>query len=182
MGESVKIDQKSLKNSSEGRKQEKIVEGANDQPNQSVDDIRENKDIAAVSYMWILSIVIFSFRKDSAFVQFHARQGSILFVFSIVFWIIPFIGRILEIFVVAGMIMGFIYAVQGQYTKIPLVSDLASGKFQNVFNFFQNVWNYAMNLFKRFYRKEKRFEFPEIEKLRSNEQTEKKHDSLKKDV
>ncbi|MBI2463954.1 hypothetical protein HYV57_03275 [Candidatus Peregrinibacteria bacterium] len=147
-----------------------------------IDDIRENKDIAAVSYIWILSIIIFSFRKDSAFVQFHSRQGSVLFVFSVIFWMIPFIGRILEIFVVAGMIMGFIYAAQGQYAKIPLVSDLASGKFQHVFNFFQNVWNYAMNLFKRIYRKEKRFEFPEIEKLRSQDQTEKNSRSGKKDA
>lgn len=89
------------------------------------DDIQVNKDIAAFSYIWIFSVIILWSRKDSQFIQFHAKQAFVLFIFSIIFYLIPIPKfHYMNVFVVAGMITGFINANMGQYYEMPLVSDL----------------------------------------------------------
>jgi uncharacterized membrane protein len=90
-------------------------------------DIRMNKDIAAFSYVWIMSVLIFITRRDSKFIQYHAKQGMILFVISILFGLIPFIGQYLVLLAVAGMLLGFINAAQGNYADVPLAGDLSKG-------------------------------------------------------
>ncbi len=91
-------------------------------------DVRENKDIAAVSYLWFLSIVIYLARKDSPFVQYHAKQGMVLFLISIPLWFIPVIGHLLEFLVLAGMVMGFLNAFQGQWADVPFIGGIAKGE------------------------------------------------------
>lgn len=86
-------------------------------------DIRENKELAAVSYAWAMSIIIFFARKESKFVRFHARQAILLFILSIIFWFIPYIGRFLELFVAGFMVMGFINAFKGSYFRLPLLDS-----------------------------------------------------------
>ncbi len=91
-------------------------------------DIRMNKDVAAFSYVWIMSVVIFASRKDSKFIQYHSRQAVILFLASIVAALVPFIGKYLVMLIVAGMLLGFINAAQGHYADVPFAGDLAKGK------------------------------------------------------
>jgi len=91
-------------------------------------DIRMNKDVAAFSYVWIMSVVIFASRRDSKFVQYHSKQGIVLFIASIVAAIIPFVGKYLVMLVVAGMLLGFVNAAQGHFADVPLAGDLAKGK------------------------------------------------------
>lgn len=88
--------------------------------------------IAAVSYLWILSIIILIVKKDDDYVTFHARQGTVLFGVSVILWIIgiplffllPLIGLInLVIFV--AIVIGFIQAISGKRYKMPVVGDLA---------------------------------------------------------
>ena len=90
-------------------------------------DIEKNKDIAAMSYIWILSVVVLYARRDSPFAQYHARQGLWLFVISIPLWLVPGIGHLLELFVLAGMIIGFINAAQGKEHDVPIIGQLAKG-------------------------------------------------------
>lgn len=90
-------------------------------------DIEKNKDVAAMSYLWILSIVVLYARKDSPFIQYHAKQGMWLFLVSIPVWIIPGIGHYLEFIVLAGMIIGFLNAAQGKFHDVPVVGKLAKG-------------------------------------------------------
>lgn len=90
-------------------------------------DIEKNKDVAAMSYIWILSVVVLFARRDSPFAQYHARQGLWLFVISIPLWLIPGIGHLLELIVLAGMIIGFINAAQGREHDVPIVGQLAKG-------------------------------------------------------
>ena len=90
-------------------------------------DIEQNKDVAAMSYLWILSVVVLYARRDSPFIQYHARQGLWLFLVSIPVWIIPGIGHYLEFFVLAGMIIGFLNAAQGRSHDVPVVGQLAKG-------------------------------------------------------
>jgi len=90
-------------------------------------DIRINKDIAAFSYLWIMSVVIYMTRKESKFVRYHAKQGIVLFLLSIPISLIPFLGKIGLFFIVAAMLLGFVHAAQGQYADVPVVGDLAKG-------------------------------------------------------
>ena len=80
--------------------------------------------MAALSYVWIISIVMMIVKKDDKFVVFHAKQGLILFIASFV-GVIPFIGWAIWIVVVIMDIIGFIKALSGEKYKIPVVGDIA---------------------------------------------------------
>ncbi len=101
-------------------------------PAKPLDDVEENKDIAALSYAWILSLVVFFTRRDSPFVRFHAKQGVVLFVLSIAFWMVPFAGRFLELAVLALCALGFINAAQGKWKDLPLIGAAARGDWKAV--------------------------------------------------
>lgn len=94
---------------------------------EQVEDVEKNKDVAAASYLWILSLVVLYKRRDSPFVQHHAKQAVWLFVLSILLWMIPGVGHLLEFFVLAGMIIGFLSAAQGRSHDLPLIGALAKG-------------------------------------------------------
>jgi uncharacterized membrane protein len=92
----------------------------------------DNNLIAAVSYLWILSIVILLVKKDSDYVTFHARQGVVLFaasvIISIVSFIVPFLFLItwlLQLIIFVAVVVGFIQALGGKRYKMPVVGDLA---------------------------------------------------------
>lgn len=96
-------------------------------PAKPFDDVEENKDIAALGYVWILSIVVFFTRKNSPFVRFHAKQGIVLFILSVAFWMVPMVGRLLELVVLALCALGFINAAQGKRKDLPLIGAFARG-------------------------------------------------------
>ena len=81
--------------------------------------------MAALSYVWILSVVMLIVKKDDEFVKFHAKQGLILFIISFV-GVIPVIGWFIWLVVVVLDIVGFIKALSGEHYKVPVVGDLAS--------------------------------------------------------
>ena len=91
-------------------------------------DVQENKDLAAFSYLWVMSVFVYLAKKDSAFVRFHALQGMTLFALSIVVWFVPLLGRLLELIILALAVIGFIGAVQGQWKELPVIGSLAHGK------------------------------------------------------
>ncbi|MBI5037663.1 MAG: DUF4870 domain-containing protein [Candidatus Kerfeldbacteria bacterium] len=80
--------------------------------------------MAALSYVWILSIVMLIIKKDDEFVKYHAKQGLILFILSFV-GVIPVIGWFVWLAVVILDIIGFIKALSGERYKVPVVGDLA---------------------------------------------------------
>ncbi|HEM56522.1 MAG TPA: hypothetical protein ENO30_07180 [Thermodesulfobium narugense] len=95
-------------------------------------DVEENKVIASLSYISILFLIPLLVKRDSKFCIEHAKQGLVLFIFEIALsiieyipilgWIIGLLGGIV-LFVVS--LIGFIYALQGKFWKIPIVYDLA---------------------------------------------------------
>lgn len=91
-------------------------------------DIQENKDVAAFSYVWIMSVIIFGLRRDSKFIRYHSKQGIVLFIMSILVAMLPYVGRYLVFLVVAGMLLGFLHAAQGQYADVPFAGKLAKGE------------------------------------------------------
>ena len=88
-------------------------------------DASDNKLMAAICYIWIIGLILLFLKKDSPFVQFHAKQGTVLFVASVVLGFVPLLGWILNIVVFVFAIIGLISALQGKKTELPLVSNLA---------------------------------------------------------
>jgi uncharacterized membrane protein len=85
---------------------------------------QEEKIWAALSYLWILSIVALAARKKNDYIRFHANQGFLLFLCSLVWWF-PFFGQILAIIIVIAAIAGIVKALQGKKWELPLVADIA---------------------------------------------------------
>ncbi|MFA6410636.1 MAG: hypothetical protein WCW26_03635 [Candidatus Buchananbacteria bacterium] len=85
----------------------------------------EEKIWAAISYLWILSVVAIAARKNNEFVRFHASQGLLLFAVSIVLCFIPVIGWLLNILIGITAIVGIIRALQGEKWQLPVAADLA---------------------------------------------------------
>ncbi len=82
--------------------------------------------MAALSYVWILSVIMLILKKDDPFVQFHAKQGIILFLGTIVAGFVPALGWfVINPILIIAEIVGFIMALQGKEFKIPVVGDLA---------------------------------------------------------
>lgn len=76
--------------------------------------------LAAMSYVWVLGLVMLVIKRNDTFVQFHAKQGIVLFLISLVGFI-PVIGWLLWALSITGMVIGFINAWQGKEHKLPYV-------------------------------------------------------------
>lgn len=85
----------------------------------------DSKLFAALSYLWLLSVVMLVLKKDDEFVKFHAKQGTVIFVASIILWFIPIIGWLMQIAVLIGVVIGFLKAYSGEKYKMPVIGDLA---------------------------------------------------------
>lgn len=97
-------------------------------PSTGGSDVDENKVIAAIGYIGILFLVPLLAKRDSAFAQYHARQGLVLFIFEIlagVVFAIPVIGWLVgPIAYIVGFIlfiMGLINALGGKTAPLPII-------------------------------------------------------------
>jgi uncharacterized membrane protein len=89
-------------------------------------DIEENKDIAAFSYLWIMSVIVYFARgKRSPFIAYHSKQAIVIFILSLIFAFVPVISRLLELFILGLMVWGFMNAVQGKRKDIPIIGPLS---------------------------------------------------------
>jgi uncharacterized membrane protein len=83
---------------------------------------------AALSYVWILSIIFYVIKKDDEYVKFHARQGIVLFGLNILAAILFFLGPISVLISLASfvlMVIGAVKAYSGEKYRIPVVAGLA---------------------------------------------------------
>jgi len=98
--------------------------------------------MAAIGYLFFLFIIPVKLRRDSMFVQFHARQGGVLFglwvlVSAITLFVALFTGAgfltsvLIEVFVVATIvyaimaIIGLLKVALGERYRMPVVADVA---------------------------------------------------------
>jgi len=108
-------------------------------------DIKINKEIAALSYLWILSVPIFLFRKDSDFIQQHAKQGLYLFGLSLIAWMIstfPYIWWIGVVFLLIYIFIitkGALAALVGKSFYIPIISDIDINQLNKIKNITKKV-------------------------------------------
>lgn len=89
-------------------------------------DAEINKVMAALSYVWILCLIPLLGKKDSEFVQFHAKQGFILFIVeilaSLVVWF-PLFGQLFMLLLIIIAVMGVIKALNEEWWEIPIIYD-----------------------------------------------------------
>lgn len=92
----------------------------------------EDKAFAAIGYIGVLCFIPLFLKKDSVFVQFHAKQGLVLFiawVISCFFNILPFVGwvaaSVAYIALLILSVIGFVHALSGRYWKMPYLSEYA---------------------------------------------------------
>ncbi|HBP01599.1 MAG TPA: hypothetical protein DD454_05320 [Candidatus Moranbacteria bacterium] len=88
-------------------------------------DVQENKLWALLSYFGVLVLIPLLAKRDSKFVQFHAKQGLILFIGEFFIWI-PVFGWILGIIILVLWIMGIISVLSGNMKPLPIVGELAA--------------------------------------------------------
>ncbi len=92
----------------------------------SDNDAELNKLLAVFSYIWILCLIPLLWKRDSKFCQFHAKQGLVLFIFSLVFspvaWF-PVFGQIPLFIILMVSIMGTIKTYNKEWWEIPYVYD-----------------------------------------------------------
>lgn len=101
-------------------------------------DIKQNKFMAYFSYFGFLCLVPLFFKRKSNFVQFHAKQGFVLFLVAViinliglisfdgfVFYII-FISRVIASFYVFFSSLFGVYSVyDGTYWQLPILGKFA---------------------------------------------------------
>ncbi|HEA47458.1 MAG TPA: hypothetical protein ENH97_03515 [bacterium] len=95
-------------------------------------EIEEGKVFAALSYIPIIGLIFLFAAKENRFTLFHAKQGAILTGFFILGYILTFVirdawflGILILIPTLIGMVMGAIKSLGEEKFKIPLVADLA---------------------------------------------------------
>lgn len=101
---------------------EKIIK--EQKPEEKKSSLTEDKVITLLSYIGILFLVPLLLKKGDKFAKFHAKQGLVLCIGWIFTWI-PYIGWLLWIVIAIFSIWGIVNVVNGKYTKLPIVGDLA---------------------------------------------------------
>lgn len=94
----------------------------------------DDRALASLSYMWILCVIPLAIKKDSEFVQHHARQGLVLFVFELLvllFGMLPFLGWFIitpvgTLAAIIFAVLGVSQALQGNEWEMPFLGPYAS--------------------------------------------------------
>lgn len=115
---------------------DEVVNNLNDTPDTTAEfdeeDIKNNKIMAILAYLEILVLVPILAAKDSKFARYHANQGLILFITSLILGIVsgvlnflPVIGWLFSICVSFSilllMILGIINAANGKAKELPIM-------------------------------------------------------------
>lgn len=101
-----------------------------------------DRDIAAFSYTLLFAPVLLVTRRDSSFIQHHARQAFYLAVFCLLFALLPGKLSYLNILVAAAALIGFLEAQAGKLYVMPVISDLISRDIT-----FARLWQYIREFF-----------------------------------
>jgi len=98
-----------------------------------INNIQDEKTIAALSYLWILVLIPLLTKKDSEFCQFHAKQGLVLLIASfavMILGMLPIIGWLIilpfgSLFLLILAVLGLINALQGKKWEMPYLGKYA---------------------------------------------------------
>ncbi len=92
----------------------------------------DDKVYAALSYLFVLSLLPLLLKRQSDFVQWHARQGFLLFIAEVVVmmispipllgWIVGFVGWLAAVVL---SLLGLAAALTGKYWVMPYLGEYA---------------------------------------------------------
>jgi uncharacterized membrane protein len=91
---------------------------------------QEDRNIALLSYLFLLVLIPLLTKRENEFVMFHAKQGIVL---AIVWFIAPFtfiLAPLFYLFSLIMSIMGIMNVMAGKKQELPLI-----GKFASKFDF-----------------------------------------------
>jgi uncharacterized membrane protein len=94
---------------------------------------QDEKIISAIGYIWLLFLIPLLLKKDSEYCQFHAKQGMLLFVFSLAVMIlggVPVLGWLIItplgwIAILILTVIGFVNALSGKKWEMPILGKWA---------------------------------------------------------
>ena len=93
---------------------------------------QEDKVYAALSYIFILVFIPLLLKPQNGYVQFHAKQGLVLFLVEVALWVVgvvPVLGWLIgfvgHIVVVILAILGIVAALVGRYWEMPFLGEYA---------------------------------------------------------
>lgn len=98
-------------------------------PPQSPSPPSDERIFAALSYVAFLFILTIITKPRSEYCRFHAKQGMVLFLITIVVLMvlatIPFIGSLFTLALFALYVLALYRAYRGDRWKIPFIGDIA---------------------------------------------------------
>ncbi len=106
----------------------------------TAEDTKKGRELAAVSYLWIFSIMILLAKRDNEFIQHHARRGFVLFLLSILFWAFPVL-HYGEFAILVLAMYGFVTAAVGNENPTPILSEVADGTLR--FHHLKHYWHHG---------------------------------------
>ncbi len=101
-------------------------------PNQPASTLTftEQTIMAALSYVGPLVLVPFLTKKEDPFIQFHVKQGMLVFGIYLVIWLIGgwlfFLYPVLNLVALVFSIIGIINALKHTQQELPLIGQYAS--------------------------------------------------------
>ena len=95
-------------------------------------DLQKNRILAATCYIWLLFLFSFVLAKDSRLAIYHARQGALLFGFSLVATAVmkftpPWMAGAADLITLAWIVLivvGITNAWKGRLRPLPLIGRL----------------------------------------------------------
>ncbi|MBI4154363.1 hypothetical protein HY501_03425 [Candidatus Woesearchaeota archaeon] len=101
-------------------------------PNRKAHASAEDIFLAALAYLWILFLIPILRRRKDAFVDFHAKQGFVFFVTSILLFLVSLIPAVaftvapfLWLLFFLGWLVALLCALGGKVWKAPLLGHIA---------------------------------------------------------
>lgn len=97
--------------------------------NDDLTGLDESVMYAVMAYLLVLVVVPLVMKKNDPFVNFHAKQGLLLFIGIVLALVaaswLPRFGNLLFLVLLLLDIIGLVQALLGRRWKIPLIGDLA---------------------------------------------------------
>ena len=93
------------------------------------------KTVAILSYItligWIIALILHN-NERTEFGAFHLRQALGLFLTMVILAWVPVVGWFLNIILFAFVVVGLIYAIQGDQKTVPLVGNFYQDIFRGI--------------------------------------------------
>lgn len=86
-------------------------------------EAESGKVLAAVSYLWIVGLIVLLTEKKNKFVIFHAKQATALFFMELIALVIPIVGWMVTTVLSIVALYCLVIALREEEIKIPVAYD-----------------------------------------------------------